>query len=109
MKFLRGGGTVNIDHLRSGQDDVVNSAAGAIVSGSRIEAPTRDEIQFGISYCPESLVEQLERESIDWLLDRKPKEKEKDENEEDQEEQEDRKKVVAVISRGWKKTDDGEE
>jgi hypothetical protein len=103
MKFLRGGGTVAIDHLRSGHDDVVNSAAGAIVAVSRIEVPIRDEIQFGISYCPESLEEQLERESISWLLDRKPKEQEQNEDEEFDEEMEDCKRVEAVFSRGWEK------
>ena len=61
-----------IDHLRSGHDDVVNSAAGAIVAASRIEIPIRDEIQFGISYHPESLEEQLEREARDWLCDKSP-------------------------------------
>ena len=76
MKFMRSGGIVSIDHLRSGHDDVVNSVAGAIVAASRIEVPIRDQIQFGISYYPESLEDQLEREARDWLCDRKPSRKE---------------------------------
>ncbi len=76
MRFMRSGGTVAIDHLRSGHDDVVNSAAGAIVAASRIEAPIRDEIQIGISYYSESLEDQLEREARDWLCDKKPSRKE---------------------------------
>jgi hypothetical protein len=70
MKFLKGGGAVSIDHLRSGHDDVVNSAAGAIVAASRTETPIRDEIQFGISYYPESLEDQLEREAREWLCNK---------------------------------------
>jgi hypothetical protein len=38
QKFLRGGGSITIDHLRGGHDDLVNAAAGACVAVSRQES-----------------------------------------------------------------------
>jgi hypothetical protein len=92
-----------IDHPRGLKDDVANSAAGSVVLASK-EDSFRLEASRGIASYAETPEDKLERESIGWLLGRKPKAKMEDDEKTDEElekEMGEDKKSEGVVKRGW--------
>lgn len=67
-----------MDHPRGLHDDVCNSIYGSIIRTYENANIIRDEWQFGINEEPLTLEESLKQESLEWLMDKKPKHRDED-------------------------------
>lgn len=80
----RSGGKDQVDNF-FGHDDLANVVAGACVLASQISSYRLPAPSLGISADEVSQEERLQKEMMDWLLDRKPKKRKQEHGEIDEE------------------------
>lgn len=101
----RSGGKDLVAHYPGGHDDLANAAAGACVLASKIDSYRLPSPSLGL--VEKSKKRSLDDESVNWLLDRKPKKKEEEEEISDEEllremEEEDERQESEGIIKRWK-------